>query len=74
MADSAVRFFQVEHPQVARTVKAKLEAARKNAAAQIVDGYAQDWADYKHRVGVIAGLDIGIQACIDAEAEMNERT
>jgi hypothetical protein len=73
MADSAVRFFPVEHPQIVRTVRGKLEAARRDCVAQIADGYAADWSDYKYRAGVIAGIDIAIQACIDADAELNEQ-
>lgn len=69
-APSAVRFFSPDAPQLARTLRGKLEAQRRDLAAQIADGYAQDWADYKHRVGVIKGIDEAIQQCITIESDL----
>ena len=68
---SAVRIFAPEHPNLARTLRAKLEKERAGLAANITDGLAQDWADYKHRAGVIKGIDAAIQLCINAESELN---
>lgn len=72
MNDSAVRMFVPEHPAIARTVRGKLERRRAECAEQLAAGLAQDLSDYKHRSGVIRGIDEAIQMCIDTENELNK--
>lgn len=67
---SAVHYFAPEHPQIARTLRGKIEKERRDLVAQLADGFAQDWGDYKHRAGVIKGLDLALQLCIAAESDL----
>lgn len=67
---SAVRLFAPEHPALTRALSATLEARRRELAGQIADGFAQSWEDYKHRSGVIKGLDEAIAACSDLEKKL----
>lgn len=67
----AVRLYAADHPVLARNLRAKLEKRRNELAVPVVEGVAQDWADYKHRIGVIKGLDEAIQQCIDVEHDLN---
>lgn len=68
---SAVRFFAPDHPTLANTLRAKLQKRQVELAAQISDGYASDWPDYKHRSGVIAGLTEAIRLCAETEKALN---
>lgn len=67
----AVRLYAADHPVLARNLRAKLEKRRNELAVPVVEGVAQDWADYKGRVGVIKGLDEAIQICIAVENQMD---
>jgi hypothetical protein len=68
---SAVRFFAVDHPAVAGTVRARLERYRKEL---VETGYmATDWGDFKFRAGRLRGVDDAIQHCLDVENEAVER-
>lgn len=69
---SAVRFFTSDHPALAQTVRWRLEKMRAQYIEQIGAGSAQDWGDYKHRAGVINGLDQAIQVCITIDGEMRK--
>lgn len=74
MADTrgtAVRLFASDSPQLARTLRGELTMRRKDLATAVADGLAMDWADYKHRCGVIRGFDEAIQACSDAEDKLS---
>jgi hypothetical protein len=68
---SAVRFFPVDHPAIAGTVRAKLERRRKELMEELL--FAADWGDYNKRVGRVEGLDNAIQHCLDVETESLER-
>ena len=66
MSDS--RGFQVyalDNPQGARTIKARLERIKTDKIEQLVS--AQDWPDYKRRMGVIEGLNEALHVCDEVE-------
>ena len=67
---SAVRLFAPDHPALAVTVRARLEKQRENQIEQMATGYAQEWGDYKQRVGIVKGLDEAIQICLNVEQEL----
>jgi hypothetical protein len=68
---SAVRFFAVDHPAVAGTVRERLEKRRKDLVEELA--FAKDWGDYSRRAGRLEGIDNAIQHCIDVETESQER-
>ena len=68
---SAVRFFAVDHPAVAGTVRARLERYRKELVEAVF--MSVDWGDFKFRSGKLQGVDDAIQHCIDVETESQER-
>ena len=55
--------FALDSPQEARTIRKKLEIRRAELASVISEGGAQDWADYKSRVGVLQGIDEALHVC-----------
>jgi hypothetical protein len=70
MADSAFRITAAEHPSIARTLRGKLETMRNQLVDTLANGYAQDWADYRHKVGIRIGLDHAIELCRDTEQDL----
>jgi hypothetical protein len=68
---SAVRFFAVDHPAVAGTVRARLEKYRKEIFEQFPA--SSDWGDFKFRAGRLQGIDDALQHCIDVENESVDR-
>lgn len=71
MAMGSVRYFTSDSPAIGRTVRGKLERRRAELVAQLSEGFAQDWADYNRRAGVVRGLDEALQICIEVETELN---
>ena len=71
-APATVRVFSNDHPALPRNVRAKLEKLRDELALHLANGLAQDWADYKQRVGVIQGITDAIDVCIESEKEMRD--
>jgi hypothetical protein len=67
----ALRIYAGDHPNLARGLRAKLLKAASDYSQQVADGCAQDWPDYKHRVGVIRGLREAIQACEIEEKKLD---
>ncbi len=67
--DDAFRFYSLDHPQLARTLSQRLARRRTDLIAQLGEGYAADWPDYKHRVGIINGLGEAIAMCTEIEQE-----
>lgn len=63
--------YALDHPLSARTIRQKIEKQRQELTAQINEGYAKDWPDYKLRVGQLEGLKLAVQICEDVE--MKER-
>ena len=54
------------------TLCGKLEAEKQKRIEANGNGYAQDWADYKHRTGVIAGLHCALLICEEAMKELGD--
>ena len=72
MSSEPVRLFTYDHPLLARTLRGKLEAEKQKQIEANGNGYAQDWADYKHRTGVIAGLHCALLICEEAMKELGD--
>jgi len=68
--DAGLRIFALDHPQVARTLRGKLGKRRAELIELLAKGNAEDYADYRNRVGVLSGLDEAMQICEAVEAEM----
>ena len=69
---SAVRYFVPDSPQKARTLRGKLLEEINTKSKSLIEGYAQDWADYSRRVGVLDGLSIAVDLCDGVEKELTE--
>jgi hypothetical protein len=69
VVQAAVQYFTPDHPAVARSVRGKLMKLRGELAEQLAAGYAQDWADYNKRAGVIRGIDDALKICEEMENE-----
>ena len=65
MAERGFSVYAMESPQATRTIRAKLVQRRSDLVEQLA--VAQDWPDYKHRVGVLQGIDEALQVCDDIE-------
>lgn len=59
-ADAGLRIFALDHPRVARTLSGKLRQRQTELAGQLATGNAQDWGDYRERVGTIRGFSEAI--------------
>jgi hypothetical protein len=53
-----------------RNLKAKLREEFQTRDHAIASGVAGDYADYRHRVGELRGLEIAFNLCEEAEKEM----
>ena len=62
---SGYSIFAIDHPQSARTIRQRLEKRLSDHTGQLVS--AQDWPDYKRRVGVIEGLNEALHVCDELE-------
>ena len=60
---SAIRLYVPDHPELLLTVQRRLQKMHDELASQVSDGYAADWADYKHRIGMLRGLSLAIDMC-----------
>ena len=66
MADNrGFSLYALDSPQVVRTIRAKLERLKADRLNELV--VAQDWPDYKRRVGVLEGIDEALHVCDDIE-------
>ncbi len=68
----AVRIFALDHPQVARTLRGRLMKRQADLVTQLGVGNAEDFADYKARVGVIKGLQEAVEMCEQANKELGD--
>ena len=50
-----------------RNLRGLLTKRRADLAAQIAEGYAKDWADYRERVGELKGIDGALAICTQVE-------
>lgn len=57
--------FTLDNPQAARTIRTRLNQLRADRLSELV--VAQDWPDYKRRVGVLEGIDEALHVCDDIE-------
>ena len=65
----ALRIFALDHPQIARTLRGKLKERQTALVIQVATGSAEDWGDYKERVGVIKGFKEAIDLAEAIERE-----
>ena len=65
----ALRIFALDHPQVARSLRAKLKERQTALVIQVATGAAEDWGDYKERVGVIKGYKEAIDLAEQVERD-----
>ena len=66
-SDSGFSVFALDHASSIRTIKKKLMDVRATHAGYLVDGSAEDWADYQRRVGRLEGIDEALHVCEDIE-------
>lgn len=63
----AATIFSTESPYELRNLRSKIAARQSQLAEQLSAGCAQDWPDYKERVGVIKGLTEALGICDELE-------
>ena len=66
-SDSGFSVFALDHASSIRTIKKKLMDVRATHAGYLVDGSAEDWADYQRRVGVLEGIEEALHVGEDNE-------
>jgi hypothetical protein len=71
-SSSAVRLYAYDHPLLARTLRAKLTEEMQKQVLALGQSYAQDWADYKWRTGIIKGLKEAIDICAAEEKNLGD--
>lgn len=70
----AFEVYALDSPQVARTIKQKLEKLRAGYAEIIATPHSvKNWDDYQRRVGVLEGIDEALRVCDDLEKEAEGR-
>lgn len=69
-ADSSLTIFPLDHPRMARTLAGRIAARKRDLEMQLMAGNAEDWADYKQRIGVIRGLNEAIDIAGELEKEL----
>ena len=57
--------FALDAPHAVRTLRMKLERMKSDRLSELI--VAQDWPDFKRRVGIVEGLDEALQVCDDIE-------
>ena len=68
-ADTAVTIFGLDNPRLSQTLKGVLLKRKSELLINLTN--AEDWPDFKERVGVIKGVQEAIDVC--DEIEKNER-
>ncbi len=68
-----VSVFGLDDHRLPSTLRGKLSARVNELAGQLAAGNAQDWADYKERVGHLRGLGDAINICTEIEREQEKR-
>lgn len=64
--------YALDSPQTVRTIRNKLQKLKADRSSDLQ--FAQDWSDFKRRVGEIQGLDEALRVCDEIEkAELAER-
>ncbi len=65
----AFTMYALDHVRTPKTIRKKLAERQAELARMLAAGYASDWADYRHRVGVISGLEEAIDVCAEIEKQ-----
>ena len=65
------QLYAEDHPHLTRKASAKIQQRMAELSGQLGGGLAQDWPDYKHRAGVIAGLNEALAICDETEKQLN---
>lgn len=68
-APASIRVSITDHGRLPSTLRGRLEKRRAECSAAL--SYAQDWADFRHRVGVIQGYADAIEICEQTEKDLN---
>lgn len=68
---SSVSFFVPDTPKLTRNLRGKLSEERLKRIEQLVG--AEDWPDFKQRLGAIRGLEIALKLCIETEQDLYGR-
>jgi hypothetical protein len=64
-----VQFFTPDPPQLARTLRARLQQQKQQFVGQLL--LASSWDDFKARSGRIQGIDDAIALCEQIEKEQD---
>lgn len=67
---TAGAFFVNDDPRLARRVRGHIAQRHKELAEQLAGGFAQDWPDYKYRVGYLRALEDAMTMCDECEKEL----
>lgn len=68
-----VSLYGLDDHRLPGTVRGRLQERQAKLAGDLAAGNAEDWPDYKLRVGVIRGLKDAIDICTEIETEMQKR-
>lgn len=71
-APANIRVSVHDNPLLPRTVRGRLQQLGAEKANALI--YAQDWADYKQRVGEIAGIKEALAICDEIEKDMRRES
>lgn len=62
---SGFNLYALDHPHSVRTIRQKLREIRDERLQYLAS--ASDWGDYRHRVGLLEGIDEALRVCDDVE-------
>lgn len=71
---TAVRLYPLDHPALQINAHAKITAEHGKQTADLGQGLAKSFDDYRYRAGVIEGLRIALILLEEAEKELQQRT
>lgn len=69
MATDAFRVYSTDHPNLPVTIGRRLEVERQRQLNDL--RVSQTWETFKERCGIIAGIELAIQICSEAEKEQS---
>lgn len=67
--DAGAQIFAIESPRTVRNLADRFRKRIAELSAQVAAGTAQDWADYRRRVGEIQGLTEALTILQEVEKE-----
>lgn len=68
-----VNLYGLDDHRLPSTVRGRLNQRFNELTGQLAAGNAEDWADYKQRVGVLRGFMEAIDICTEIEREQEKR-